>query len=96
MFEIIDVEKASKKMTAKVFKIMKVEEKFTAKEIKFFRWWGEEFPVKLSRIIFAILTFMVFNLIYKNFGIDYIILIGVVVTILNFRNISKQLKKLTS
>lgn len=96
MFEIFNVEKISKKMTAKVFKIMKVKEKFNDKEIKIFRWIGEVLPVKLSKIIIAILTFMLFNLIYKTFGIDYIILIGVIVMILQLKNIVKEVKKLTS
>jgi len=96
LFEIFNVEKISKKMTAKVFKIMKVKEKFNDKEIKIFRWIGEVLPVKLSKIIIAILTFMLFNLIYKTFGIDYIILIGVIVMILQLKNIVKEVKKLTS
>lgn len=95
MFEIFDTEKVAKKMTDKVFRMLKVEEKFNEKEIRFFRWFGEKFPVKLANFIVAILTFIIFKMIYETFGIDYILMIGTLIMMFNLRELNKKMRKLT-
>lgn len=97
MFEIFDVEKIAKKMTDKLFAQMKIDEdeKMSPRAKRTFRWIGERLPVHISGFLVAITTFYIFNLIYKNFGIDYIIMIGVLIMIFNLKNINKSLKKLT-
>jgi len=97
MYDLFNIKKISKKMTDKVFKMFKIEDDdlFSPKFKKFLRWVGERLPVILHKILMAITMFFFFKYIYNKFGIDYIILLGVIIMIFNLNKINESLEKLT-